>query len=111
MTRRPLTRQTRFGQNAIQECEWCTTLTEYAAYTLPAIVLSYIKEAALLGMVTIRGTDRETWRSAGIGFLILACILDVYRMLTARITVDQQELTMVGQVSCRFCSRSDPVAL
>ncbi|KAF9653727.1 hypothetical protein BDM02DRAFT_3177582 [Thelephora ganbajun] len=84
----------RFGQNTIQECEWCTNFTEYATYTLSAIVLSYIKEAALLGVVTIRGTDRETWRTTTIGFLMFTCIVDVYWMLTVRITVDQQELTM-----------------
>jgi hypothetical protein len=93
-----LTRSTRFGQNAIQECEWCTNFTEYAAYTLAAIVLSYIKEAALLGVVTIRGTNRETWRYTTIGVLMLACIFDVYWMLTVRIAVDQQKLTMVGPI-------------
>ena len=99
-----LTRSTRFGQNAIQECEWCTTFTEYAAYTLPSIVLSYLEVAALIGVVTIRGTNREKWRSATIGFLILACILDVYLILTVRIAVDQQGLTMVSSISCRFRS-------
>lgn len=102
MIHRPLTQPTRFGQNAIQECEWCTTFTEYAAYTLPDIVLSYIKEAAFLGVVTMRGTNREAWRSATVGFLILACILDAYWMLTARIAIDQQELTMVGPISYFF---------
>jgi len=84
----------RFGQTAIQECEWCTTFTEYAAYTLPNIVLSYLEEAAFIGVVTIRGTNRETWRSTTIGLLTLACILDVYLILTVRIAVDQQDLTM-----------------
>ena len=74
-------------------------------------MLSYIKETALLGVVTIRGSNRETWRSAAIGSLILACILDVYRMLTARIAIDKQELTMVGQVSCCFHSRSDSMTV
>lgn len=84
----------RFGQNTVQECEWCVTFTEYAVYTLATIVLSYIKEAALLGLVTIRGTNRETWRSTTLGVLMLACIADVYWMLTVRITVDQQDVTM-----------------
>lgn len=93
-----LTLSTRFGQNTVQECEWCVSFTEYAVYTLAAIVLSYIKEAALLGLVTIRGTDRETWRSTTIGVLMLACIADVYWMLTVRIALDQQEVTMVGPI-------------
>ena len=76
-------------------------------YTLPAIVLSYIKEAALLGVVTIRGANRETWRSTTIGVLFLACILDVYWMLTVRIPVDQEEPTMVGPILCRLRSPSD----
>ena len=100
-----LTRSTRFGQEAIQECEWCATFTEYAAYTVVAIVLSYIKEAALLGMVTIRGTNRETWRSTILGVLMLACIVDVYWMLTVRITIDQQEPTMVCSVPYRPLSQ------
>ena len=72
-------------------------------------MLSYVKEAALLGIVTIRGTNRESWRSATIGFLILACIVDVYWMLTVSIVVDQQELTMVGPISCCLNSRPDVV--
>jgi len=84
----------RFGQNTIQECEWCATFTEYAVHTVTATVLSYIKEAALLGVATIRGTNRETWRSTVISVLMLACIVDVYWMLTVRITIDQQEPTM-----------------
>lgn len=74
------------------------TFTEYAVYTVVPIVLSYIKEAALLGVVTVRGTNRETWRSTVISALMLACIIDVCWMLTVRITVDQQEPTMVGPV-------------
>ena len=102
-----LTRSTRFGQDTIQDCEWCATFTEYAAYTLPVIVLSYIKEAALLGMVTMRGTNRETWRSTTIGSLMLACIVDVYWMLTVKISVTQQEPTMVCPISYRPRSWSD----
>lgn len=100
-----LTRSARFGQNTIQECEWCTTFTEYAVYTLATIFLAYIQEAALLGLVTVRGSNRETWRSTTIGVLILACIVDVYWMLTVRVTVDQQDVTMVGQIYCRLRSQ------
>ena len=95
---------TRFGQNTIQECEWCATFTDYVAYALPVIVLSYIKEAALLGVVTVAGTNRETWRSAIIGFLMLACIIDVYCMLTVRVAVNQRDPTMVCLIPC--CPRS-----
>ncbi|KAF9788143.1 hypothetical protein BJ322DRAFT_609118 [Thelephora terrestris] len=84
----------RFGQNTVQECEWCTTFTEYAVYTIAPIFLSYILEAALLGLVTIRGSNREMWRSTTIGVLILACSVDAYWMLTVRVTVDQQDVTM-----------------
>ena len=71
------------------------------AYTLPVIVLSYIKEAALLGVVTIAGANREAWRFTVIAFLMLACIVDVYWMLTVRIAVNKQEPTMVGLIYCR----------
>jgi len=97
---------TRFGQNTIQECEWCANFTDYVTYTLPVIVLSYIKEAALLGVVTVRGTNRETWRFTIIGFLLSACIVDVYWMLTVRIVISQPDLTMVSLISCRPHFRS-----
>lgn len=84
----------RFGQNAVQECEWCTNFTEYAAYAIVPIVLSYLKEVALLGLVTIRGTNRETWRSTIIGVLMLAGIVDIYWLLTVKIAIDQQDVTM-----------------
>jgi len=77
------------------------------AYTLPVIVLSYLKEAALLGVVTIAGANREAWRFTVIAFLTLACIVDVYWMLTVRIAVNKQEPTMVGRIPCRPNSLSD----
>jgi len=81
------------------------------AYTFPVIVLSYIKEAALLGVVTICGTNHEMWRSATIGFLMLACIVDVYLLLTVKLTTKQEEPTMVCSISCFLCSRSHMVTI
>ena len=46
-----------------------------------------------------------------IGFLTLACILDVYLTLTVRIAVDQQDLTMVSPISFLFPLPSDPATI
>lgn len=74
-------------------------------------MLSYIKEAAFLGVVTTRGTNRETWRSTTIGFLMLACVVDVYWILTVKVAIDQQDLTMVGPISRCLRSQSHLVTI
>lgn len=80
----------RFGQDVVQNCNHCHTFGEYALYALPGIVLLYLRQAAVVGLITIRGTHREPWRTHGIGLLLFAAIAEVYWTLSVRIQVSGQ---------------------
>ena len=91
----------RFGQDVVQNCNHCHTFGEYALYAFPGIVLLYLRQAAVVGFITIRGTHRERWRTHGIGLLLFAAIAEVYWTLSVRIQVSGQgssyEIVMVRQ--------------
>jgi len=79
----------RFGQNVVQECDYCHTFGEYAFYSIAGIVLLYLREAAAVGLLTIRGTHRERWRKYGLGLLIFSAIVEIYWTLTVEIRISQ----------------------
>lgn len=88
----------RFGHTAIQDCEYCHSSDDFALFALPAALLSYIREAAVVGIVTIKGTRRERLRTMGLGLLVGAAVVEGYWVSTAHITVPEHEgpVTMVG---------------
>ena len=93
---RLLTRRTswvRFGHNAVAECEHCSTFYDYALYALPRPLLEYVREAAFVGLVTIRGSVRERWRLWGLGVLVGCALLEGYLVLTMNVTVSKDEKT------------------
>ncbi|TFK80573.1 hypothetical protein K466DRAFT_558917 [Polyporus arcularius HHB13444] len=77
----------RFGQSVIQDCEHCTTFDEYAIFAAPRIALGYVKEAAVVGFVTIRGSGHERWRTYAIGALVGAFILEGYKLGTTSVRI------------------------
>ncbi|RPD55540.1 hypothetical protein L227DRAFT_579512 [Lentinus tigrinus ALCF2SS1-6] len=86
----------RFGQAVIQDCEHCTTFDEYAIFAVPRMALGYVKEAAVVGFVTIRGSGHERWRTYAIGALVAAFIMEGYKIGTTpvRISRDGQGVFM-----------------
>ncbi|KAJ3477839.1 hypothetical protein NLI96_g10187 [Meripilus lineatus] len=77
----------RFGQNVLQDCEHCKTFDEYALNALPGPLLQYIREAFIIGLITITGSFRERWRTYAIGALVIAAVVEGYYTLTADITI------------------------
>lgn len=84
-----LTTPHRFGQIVIQTCEYCHTYDEYALYALPWPLLSYIRETAIVGLVTIKGIGprSERLRTLGVGALVCAAVAEGYWTSTVSITV------------------------
>ncbi|KAL0958017.1 hypothetical protein HGRIS_000192 [Hohenbuehelia grisea] len=80
----------RFGQRVLQTCEYCQTYDEYALYALPGPLLAYIQEAALIGLVTIRGTHRERWRTLGVGAVVAAAVLEGWYISTVPIRIPRK---------------------
>lgn len=73
----------------VQECDYCHTFGEYAFYSIAGVVLLYLREAAAIGLVTIRGTHRERWRKYGVGLLVFSAIVEIYWTLSVEIQISQ----------------------
>ncbi|CAL1708605.1 unnamed protein product [Somion occarium] len=82
----------RFGQTVLQDCEHCTTFDEYSLYALPWPLLEYIREAAVIGLLTIQGSGRERWRTYGVAAVVIAAILEGYWVASATIQVPRNGL-------------------
>ncbi|KAH9887299.1 hypothetical protein C8Q73DRAFT_259728 [Cubamyces lactineus] len=77
----------RFGQTVIQDCDHCTTSDDYLVFTLPRIALGYVKEAAVLGAITIRGSGHERWRAWAVALTVGAFIVESYWITTVPIAL------------------------
>jgi len=77
----------RFGQQVLQDCEYCKTFDEYALFALPGPVLQYIREAGVIGLLTIRGSHHERWRMYAIAALVCASVLEGYWVATTTVQV------------------------
>jgi len=77
----------RFGHTVVATCEHCHSFTDFAIYAIPGFLLSYIKQAAVIGVVTIRGTGKERYRSSAVGFVVLAAIAEAYWISTVQIRI------------------------
>ena len=88
----------RFGQTVIQDCEHCTTFDEYAIFAAPRMALGYIRECAVAGLMTIRGSGHERWRTYAVGVIVGAFILEGYWLATTpiRIPHDGKNVFMVS---------------
>ncbi|KAH9943561.1 hypothetical protein B0H21DRAFT_892786 [Amylocystis lapponica] len=82
----------RFGQAVVQDCEHCKTFDEYALFALPRALLEYIREACVLGLLTVTGSGRERWRVHTIGALVCVAVLEGYSIATATIHIPRNGL-------------------
>ncbi|KAI0765416.1 hypothetical protein C8Q74DRAFT_1288215 [Fomes fomentarius] len=84
----------RFGQTVIQDCEHCTTFDEYAIFAAPRIALGYVKQGIIIGLVTIRGSGHERWRTYAVGLLVGAFIFEGYTLNTTPINIPRDGLNV-----------------
>ncbi|THH18842.1 hypothetical protein EW146_g2201 [Bondarzewia mesenterica] len=61
----------RFGQQAVESCEYCQSLNDFAIHSIPRPLLEYVREAFLIGLVTTHGSARERRRMFAVA--LLAC--------------------------------------
>ena len=90
----------RFGQSVLQDCEHCTVYDDFAFYALPGPLMEYIREIALLGVLTITGSHRERWRTYAVAGMVCAAVLEGYTTIVqpVRIPRDGQGVFMVRQL-------------
>ncbi|KAJ7598469.1 hypothetical protein C8J56DRAFT_167553 [Mycena floridula] len=77
----------RFGHNAVASCEHCHSFTDFLVYMAPEFILGYITEAAVMGVVTIRGTGRERFRTWAVGLLVVAAVVEAYFTISMDIRI------------------------
>ncbi|KAL0573301.1 hypothetical protein V5O48_008664 [Marasmius crinis-equi] len=68
----------KFGHETITNCDFCSTFFDYALYTATGVGLEYLREAAIIGLVTIKSTSLERYRSLAIGILVAAAAGEAY---------------------------------
>jgi hypothetical protein len=84
----------RFGQTAIVECGHCSTYWDYAIYALPGPLLQYVRTAAMVGLITIRGSWREHWRTLTISSVIAVALAEAYYVMTAIVQVPEDGISV-----------------
>ncbi|KAI0341338.1 hypothetical protein BDW22DRAFT_1358834 [Trametopsis cervina] len=77
----------RYGQSVVQNCEHCRTADEYALFALPGPLMQYIREAAVVGLLTTTESHRSRWRKLGIIAVVAAGLFEGYNIITAQITI------------------------
>ncbi|KAF9030087.1 hypothetical protein BDZ89DRAFT_949992 [Hymenopellis radicata] len=81
----------RFGHDTVATCEYCRSYADFAFYSLPSAAMAYVREVAVIGLVTIRGTGREHLRTVGVGALAAVAALEVYFRSSAVIQIKDGE--------------------
>ncbi|KIY50874.1 hypothetical protein FISHEDRAFT_16102, partial [Fistulina hepatica ATCC 64428] len=91
------------GHNSIAECEHCYTREDFALYHFAHLFTEYVREIAVVGLVTIRGTNHERLRFVGLSALMFAAMAEIYYVGGA---VWLQSLPMGEEISVCFPFRS-----
>ncbi|KIK92225.1 hypothetical protein PAXRUDRAFT_586777 [Paxillus rubicundulus Ve08.2h10] len=73
----------RFGQGAMQTCQYCSSAADYALFTLSGILLEYLRTATLLLLLTTKINGRQRLRTITLGALTSAFLAEVYAFISA----------------------------
>lgn len=85
----------RFGQSVLQDCEYCHAYDEYALYSLPRPLLEYIRETAVVGLLTIGGSHKERWRTLAVCATVCAAMAEGYWVLTVQVQIPKNGMGVV----------------
>jgi len=73
----------RFGQRAMQTCSFCQSSTDYSLFTLPGIVLAYLRTAILVACLASAPNYRARFRTYALGLLACAALAEGYAFTVA----------------------------
>ncbi|KAG5353433.1 hypothetical protein J132_11256 [Termitomyces sp. J132] len=71
----------RFGHNVITTCSYCNSFQDFALYFLPRPIMSYLREAAFVGLTTTRR------RRTAVTTLFLMFVMEMYILFTVEIKI------------------------
>jgi hypothetical protein len=80
----------RFGHEVTTSCNYCQTYSDFALFALPTVLLQYIRTTFVVGLLTIRGSYKERWRTICVAALVLAALCEAWWINTAKIGLKQK---------------------
>ncbi|KAF9266211.1 hypothetical protein L218DRAFT_922737 [Marasmius fiardii PR-910] len=80
----------KFGHEALSTCQFCSTYFDFALYAFTGVFLEYLRESAVIGLVTIKSTSLERYRSIAIGVLIASAAGEAYWLTTVGIAIPRE---------------------
>ncbi|KAG1760208.1 hypothetical protein EDD22DRAFT_96234 [Suillus occidentalis] len=72
----------RFGQRALQTCAPCTSAGDFALFVFAGALLTYVRTAAVLLLLTTSANGRDRWRGYVIGILVCAALAEGYVLVS-----------------------------
>ncbi|KAI5887657.1 uncharacterized protein SCHCODRAFT_02638632 [Schizophyllum commune H4-8] len=75
----------RYGHDVLLQCEFCVRTRDFVTYALVGVALQYVGMAALIGLITIAGTDSEYYRPWGIICLVTTGLWEAWQTYTSNI--------------------------
>ncbi|TFK28543.1 hypothetical protein FA15DRAFT_665247 [Coprinopsis marcescibilis] len=84
-----------FGHDVVAGCDYCQSFWDFALLALPRPLLSYVREIAFIGALTLPGTPRSHLRALGLGILMLSALAEAYFTLTTPIALSPTEKPLI----------------
>ena len=78
-----------FGHNVVQDCDYCHSYYDYLLYWFPKPLLEYVREIAIVGIVTVQNSGHERWRARAVTVLAIAGVIEAYFVVTSTIIIPQ----------------------
>ncbi|KAG6331828.1 hypothetical protein ID866_7258 [Astraeus odoratus] len=72
----------RFGQTAIQTCQFCSSPGDYMLFNMPQMLLQYLQTAIVLLLLTTAMNGRERLRSLVLGLLACSALAEGYLIVS-----------------------------
>ncbi|CAI2170996.1 13656_t:CDS:1 [Funneliformis geosporum] len=88
-----------YGEKALLDCSYCSSLTDYLIFIIPNIAWSYVIMSIILGVATTL-KRKAHWRTYGVIWLLGSGFLELYMF----ITVDFSNLDSGGNIGFLYCT-------
>ncbi|KAL1740047.1 hypothetical protein HDZ31DRAFT_68325 [Schizophyllum fasciatum] len=75
----------RYGHDVLLQCEFCERTRDFVSYAAAGAALEYAGAAAVIGLVTVEGTDSEYYRPWGIIGLVATALWEAWQTYTANV--------------------------
>lgn len=82
----------RFGHAAVEACQYCLSSDDFWLFSLPALILSYIRMLAVMGSLTAIGSGKRRWRWRSVGIVAGGFIAEYWTTQTTEIEITKDTI-------------------